>query len=125
MIGAEALASCILTQGMHSLEYLGLSYNSIKNDGAIALADVIRAGTNLRILTLKNNSIGSIGLAAISSALADGKSNLERLALYGNDFDHNNGMQYMDLIQHRLQYTGLGMDIVVYEVDGVCMIAEN
>jgi Ran GTPase-activating protein (RanGAP) involved in mRNA processing and transport len=43
VIGAEALASCILKQQQRSLQYLGLSYNKIGNDGAIALAEVSRS----------------------------------------------------------------------------------
>ncbi|RYH30063.1 hypothetical protein EON65_06475 [archaeon] len=40
VIGAESLASCILKQGTRSLQYLGLSYNHVCDDGAIALAEV-------------------------------------------------------------------------------------
>lgn len=38
--GAEALASNLLYKGSNSLQYLGLAYNFVSNDGAIALAEV-------------------------------------------------------------------------------------
>lgn len=38
--GAEALASNLLSRGANSLQFLGLSYNFVSNDGAIALAEV-------------------------------------------------------------------------------------
>jgi NLR family CARD domain-containing protein 3 len=39
--GAEALASALLVHAHRSLQYLGLSYNFVSDDGAIALAEVI------------------------------------------------------------------------------------
>lgn len=38
--GAEALASNLLYKGSNTLQFLGLSYNFVSNDGAIALAEV-------------------------------------------------------------------------------------
>lgn len=38
--GAEALASNMIHKGINSLQFLGLSYNFVSNDGAIALAEV-------------------------------------------------------------------------------------
>lgn len=38
--GAEALASNMIHKGVNSLQFLGLSYNFVSNDGAIALAEV-------------------------------------------------------------------------------------
>lgn len=57
---------------------------------------------------------------ALSSA-----NNLEQLWVFGNNFDNDNGQIFLDLIQNRLSYTGLALDIKVYVVDGSYMIAEN
>lgn len=125
VIGAEALASCLLKQQAQSLQYLGLSFNSVSDDGALALAEAIKgSNSNLRVLTLKNNRIGSVGLSAIAHAL-ETSANLEQIVLFGNNFDNNNGMQFHDLLSYRLPYCNLHIDISVYIVDGKYMIAEN
>lgn len=51
--------------------------------------------------------------------------NLESITLFGNHFDNDTGKKYMELIQTRLAYTNVYIDIHVYEVDGVYHIAEN
>jgi hypothetical protein len=78
----------------------------------------------LRVLTLKNNNIGPIGLQAIAHAL-ETSTNLEQLWLFGNNFDNNNGMMFHELLQNRLPYCNLSLDITVYVVDGNYMIAEK
>lgn len=49
--GAEALASNLLQKGMNSLQFLGLSYNFVSNDGAIALAEVSISAFSLLLFT--------------------------------------------------------------------------
>lgn len=80
--------------------------------------------TSLKSLTLRNNDIGPIGLTALANAL-ESPNNLENLVVFGNRFDNDNGIQYLDIITHRTPYTGLKIDISVYVVDGKYMIAEN
>lgn len=120
--GAEALASALLTKGLYSMQHLGLAYNFVADNGAIALAEAIRSNTGLKTLTLKNNSIGPVGLAALAQALESG-SNIESLTIFGNDFDNANGLQFHNLIKHRLPYTQVSIDIDVYIVDGRYLIA--
>lgn len=75
------------------------------------------------MLTLRNNSIGPIGLEAIADAL-ESATNLESLSLFGNKFSNDNGIHFYRLIKHRLPYTRVFLDIDVYVVDGQYMIAE-
>eukprot|EP00981_Chlorochromonas_danica_P010652 scaffold3296_cov159-Ochromonas_danica.AAC.19 len=125
VIGAEALASALLARQQRSLEVLRLSFNHVCDDGAIALAQAIEGqATNLRVLTLKNNNIGPVGLTALANAL-DTSVNLQQLLLFGNHFDNGNGQHFLDLIQRRLAYSGLKLDISVYVVDGAYTIAEK
>jgi Ran GTPase-activating protein (RanGAP) involved in mRNA processing and transport len=121
--GAEALASNIVYKGMTSLKFLGLSYNCISDDGAIAFAFALKANTGLKVLTLKNNRIGPIGLTAIANAL-ETASNIETLTLFGNSFSNDNGKQYQRLLQQRLKYTQVNLDIDIYVVDGQYQVAE-
>jgi len=75
-------------------------------------------------LTLKNNTIHSIGLHALAKAIEQTHT-LTFLSLFGNHFDNANGKEYYDLINQRIPYIGLSLDITVYVVDGQYMIAEK
>ena len=125
--GAEALASYLIAQsraGKNTLEVLCLSYNVVSDQGAIALADAIVENKSLRCLTLKSNSIAQAGLTALGDAIS--KNNTMRyLSLFGNDFSVNAvGKQFNSLIEQRLPYTGLELDVKTYVVDGVYQVAE-
>jgi hypothetical protein len=75
-------------------------------------------------LTIKNNNIGAKGLNAIAEALSVTQT-LESISVFGNNFDNNNGEHFFNLINNRFTYTGLYIDIDVYIVDDIFMIAEN
>eukprot|EP01038_Epipyxis_sp_PR26KG_P009523 gene9523-12828_t len=122
--GTEALASYLLARPNDSLKHLFLSYNSMSDDGAIALAEALKSNTCLTRISMKNNKIGNIGLQAIGKALEKNQY-LESISIFGNEFNNANGKQYLDLIDNRFAFTGLYIDIDVYVVDGVYMIAEN
>jgi len=123
--GAEHLASYLLLRRKNSLHSLGLAYNNVGDDGAVALSEVIKYSSTLRHLTLRNNKIGPIGLSAIGNTLQDCNScSLESLTLFGNNFDNTTGKLYFNLIQNKLPYTGMFLDIDVYVVDGNYMIAD-
>lgn len=125
--GAEALASYLIAQsraGKNTLEILRMSSNFVSDEGAIALADAILQNNSLRCLTLKSNSIAQPGLAAIGDAISKNNT-LQYLSIFGNDFSVNAvGKQFHDLIDHRLPYTGLELDVKTYVVDGVYQVAE-
>jgi len=148
--GAEALASFLIIQSREKdkalkasqaiggsqimanqpqlsvgLQHLKLSYNSINDQGAIALAEAINVNTSLKSLTLKNCNIGDKGLMAIGKSLSVNNT-LQFLSIFGNEFQNNEtGSCYHELIENRLPYIGLTLDIKTYVVDGVYMIAEQ
>jgi len=142
--GAEALASYLIVQAREQaaarnpvatiggnqkgppaagLQHLRLSYNSVGNQGAVALADAIRVNQSLLTLTLKNNSISDEGLLALKRSL-EVNNTLQSLQLFGNEF-HATGSQFHDLIENRLPYIDLKLDIKTYVRDGIYMIAEQ
>ena len=106
------------------MEVLCLSHNIVGDEGAVALADAIVENKSLRCLTLKSNSIAQAGLTALGNSI--GKNNsLQYLSLFGNDFSVNAvGKQFYNLIDQRLPYTGLELDVKAYIVDGVYQVAE-
>lgn len=145
--GAEALASYLIIQAREQekaakpssaigdgrdkqppavgLQQLLLSYNPLGDQGAAALADAIKVNRTLRTLTLKNGNVKDAGLMAIGKALEENNT-LQALSLFGNDFDNNEtGQLFHEMIQHRLPYVGLSLDIKTYVVDGKYMIAEQ
>lgn len=125
--GAEALASYLIYQadkGAPSLRSLRLSYNCIGDEGAISLAEAVSKSPTLLDLSLKNNDIRVAGLTAIGNSLFQNNT-LESLALFGNDFDSPCGKLFADVIEQRLPYTGLVLDVLIYEVDGIYMVAES
>jgi len=122
--GAEVLASYLMVRSQNTVKSLGLSFNFIGDDGAIAIAEAIKCNTSLCHLSLKNNNIGPIGLKAIADAL-ECNSTLESISIFGNNFNDDNGKQFHEFIRNVVPYTALYLDIDVYVVDGNYNIAEN
>lgn len=71
---------------------------------------------------MKSNMIDS-ALVDLGHAL-DVNCTLERLSIFGSDFDQVSGKIFHTLIQERLPLTGLSLDVDVYVVDGKYLIAE-
>ena len=68
------------------LETLNLEYNTLRDEGAIALAEHLKKGLPIQKLSLSNNKIGDAGLAAIFDACA-GRAlpNLRQLSCMNNE----------------------------------------
>ncbi len=138
--GAEALASFLILQHRQKManpnqkrnycESISLSHNNISDEGAISLAEAIRCNTSLQNITLRCNVIGKEGLCALAEALSVNRS-LRKLTLFGNNFEQAAGKMFYDVIQGLKSYEGrqrrpipLQLDIDVYIVDGIYMIAD-
>lgn len=155
--GAEALASYLILKngrnnGGNSLKSLGMAYNRIGDDGAIAFAEALLKNSSLETLTLRANGIGQPGLEAILTALErrtqQGNGTLKSLTLFSNDFSDDNGKQLSRLLEiidgekkargesKREESKGSGsgsgsgenvivqLDVIVDIVDGKYLIAE-
>ena len=57
-----------------NLKVLNLSTNSLKNDGALCIADLIFASSDLISVDISSNSIGDVGLSAIFQAMRTNRS---------------------------------------------------
>jgi hypothetical protein len=110
------------------LHTLLLSYNEVGDEGATALAEVIRLNRPLTRLGLKNNNISQAGLVTIGHALGS-NGNLTSLALFGNHFSHHTGEVFAGCVAGQGQGQGQGgkvtMDFRVYKVDDVYLVAES
>ena len=76
---------------------------------------------------MKTNSVKTEGLSALSFAIQKNNT-LEYLSIFGNEFsskgEGNVGQLFHSLIDQRLPYIPLEIDIRTYIVDGEYMIAE-
>lgn len=122
--GAEALASYMIEKPLDSLESLRLSYNNIADAGAKALSQAFVTNKCLTEISLKSNNINEVGLIAIGNSLFKNNT-IQLLTLLGNHFDDNSAKLYGELERDRLPYINLWIDISVYVVDGVHLVAEN
>mmetsp|Transcript_17902 Transcript_17902/g.17222 ORF Transcript_17902/g.17222 Transcript_17902/m.17222 type:complete len:158 (-) Transcript_17902:249-722(-) len=123
--GCEALASHLILQPIHgaTLKTLLLSYNRVGDEGAKALAEVLKCNKSLTNLSLKNNNIKEAGLTVVGSAI-NSNNTLQKLSIFGNEFCHKVGELFNSQID-RINFIGLDIDISIYHVDGVYMTAEN
>lgn len=73
---------------------------------------------------MKNNGIGPKGLIALGNALKKCES-LEYISLFGNHFNQESGEIFYHIVKDVLPMKGIEVDIDVYIVDGVYMVAQN
>jgi len=81
--GAVTIASELGVPGGRGLERLHLGGNNIGDDGATALAEMLKTNDLLRELDLPFNRIGNVGATVLSNALPAHRQ-LERLSLENN-----------------------------------------
>ena len=82
--GAGAVA--VLLRASRALESVDLGDNALGDKGATLIADVLRHSTNLRTLRLHGNAIGGAGGGALAAMLSTNRG-LAKLDLRGNRFD--------------------------------------
>ena len=97
------------------LRELHLGANSLRDDGALKLAEVVQKSTKLQFLDVKANAITSRGLCALARAVsfdsAQFHAELQELQLWGNRFDSAACLAWIPVLQF------LKLDIAVQEVD--------
>jgi hypothetical protein len=77
----------------------------------------------MKELTLKHNNITVTGLVAIGQSLYKNMT-LQYLSLWGNKFDDESSHLFYDIIETRLPYINLKLDVEAYVVDDVHYVAE-
>lgn len=106
--GAEAIAQGLRDSDDTHLQALDLSWNSLTNAGASALADVVRDNSMLQSLKLASNAIGDEGVNAIADALHADLA-LQELDIVGNQMRDPSGLVHLlcygSYTLQRLAYT--------------------
>lgn len=120
--GAEAISSLLMQH--HRVEEIDLSHNAIGNEGAKAIGLALSRNRSLRKLRMTHCSIKDEGLCAVASGL-EMNTTLTLLRLWGNDFDQPSLEHFEGLCRDRFPHTDTTVDIQVYAVDGVRMVAQQ
>ena len=79
---------------------------------------------NNLVLDIRNNKIGDTGLVAIADAMAS-NSAIQRLQIFGNNFDDQSADAFRELISTRFEYFQVECDVKPYVVDGKPLVAKN
>ena len=103
------------------LEKIVLDFNSVSDNGAKALAEILSCGNLLREFSLQCNSVGNMGAIALANAAAK-VSTLTKLDLQGNNIDDEGALHitktlqsslYLDLYLHSVKVTQEGISRVL------------
>ena len=85
-LGIESLAKILSNNHYTNLTFLSLDHNSIKDYGALCLANMLRVNRILTDLWLSYNQIGNDGLQVLIEVLTFDNNTLIQLYLNGNKF---------------------------------------
>jgi hypothetical protein len=85
--GVQSLAKGIIANAKSGLERLYLGFNSIGDDGAIILAEVLERSDTLEYLGLAENAIGNPGARALLAAMETNTTITEITGLWRNNID--------------------------------------
>lgn len=114
----------LLDSGVPNLEILDMRHNSIGNEGAHTLADILPAHTKLKRLSIRDNYIGSSGGTAIADAVCENIS-LEHLDLGTNALGIEGASAVRRLLETNKQLKSLCLWSCEMDAEGIMEIAEG
>lgn len=85
--GVQSIANGIIANDRSGLERLYLGFNSIGDDGAAILAEVLERSSSLHYLGLAENAIGNAGARALLAAMETNTTIIEISGLWRNIVD--------------------------------------
>lgn len=106
--GCAELCSKLAASTSRNLKELALTSNSVKNEGAYAIADfLVSENCMLESLKLENNKIGSNGLVALAGAINSSNKSLQKIFLAGNHWDPVSAEEFSKLVGGITKSVGL------------------
>lgn len=95
-----------------NLENLDLSFNSIKDEGAMALAQALQVNTSLKCLYLDNTDITDEGAMALAQAVQyNTHSELEQLSLKGNNISPECKRNILKLLSKNVNLSTIELEL--------------
>ena len=82
------------------LKSIRLNQNHIKNDGAKALAEVVKDGKKLQVFIVAGNEIEDEGMFAVADALAVNDT-VEKLDVSGNPFSPSGAAALVAVVRNK------------------------
>ncbi len=106
-----------------SVTGLWLKRNPVGAEGARLLADMLRTNCTLRTLDLVNTRLGTDGLAALTDALIQPHSAVERLYLGGNFFGPAEAPLLAEIVRHAPRLKALLLNVGFLGDTGAALLA--
>ena len=110
--GAAAIADMLKTNTC--MQELNLSFNSIGNEGATTIANVLTLNSSLRCLALRRNGIGNKGAFAFASKLPQMRG-LKELIMIKNSINHDGAEALLQGLRSNMELEYLHVEDKVSE----------
>ena len=117
---------CILARSLcQCLLKLDISHNSIRVDGANAIADALKHCTHLEELNISGNHIGDDGACVLARSFCHYAQCLLKLDISYNDITSDSANSIADALQHCTHLEELNISGNFIEDDGACVLARS
>jgi Ran GTPase-activating protein (RanGAP) involved in mRNA processing and transport len=112
-----------LAQGTFEGEKLDLSYDHIRDAGAIAIADMLKVNKTITELNLSDNDIGIDGAKALA-AMLEKNNTITELCLFRNNIKDDGAKALAGMLEKNNTITELNLSSNNIEIDGAKAIAD-
>lgn len=121
--GMIAIAAAI-SQGTAAIQKLDVSGNDLTADSMPSLARALRKCTQLRVLQVEENEIGSKGAKSLAKAVKSHLPQLETLVSNVNEIGTSGALALVNAVVEKAFFTSLQIDGNMISEDGVAKIME-
>lgn len=121
--GMIAIAAAI-SQGTAAIQKLDVSGNDLTADSMPSLARALRKCTQLRVLQVEENEIGSKGAKSLAKAIKSHLPQLETLVSNVNEIGTSGALALVNAVVEKASFTSLQIDGNMISEDGVATITE-
>lgn len=117
--GMTAIAKALSGSTAASITSLDVSGNDLTADSMRVLAQAVRKFTNLRVLQVEENEIGSRGVKALAKAIKSHALHLEKLILNVNEIGTSGALAIVDAIAGNPAFARIEIDGNAISSEGV------
>ena len=126
-VGGKKLAQALENTTSSTLRELYLSHNALGDDGTAALGDALKCCSNLLVLDVRLNKIGTVGLSSLAKAIASNPALLalrigEEFVMPGRRFEEKDMQALADMLVHNKNLRKLYMEDASFHDQGMQLI---